>query len=428
MMKNSKLLTLLAIAAGFCAIFRAEASDSGMITIDALKNGASDYAAAEKIFATNDPNVVFHLVPLSEKEIGRAKGLPDWNRFSFALKQQAQEEYHYTLESAAEQAEKEKQKLEQVNTKVQKKEDKPDNITGKISFYVTSSRGGITFVFRQTGGRSIGTYEIILDPLEANRFGNQGIHLTFQRNSWYGSFLGWKYQESASFRPESSLREDGSIITKVTITWDSIYRITGAMLMNVGRTAQWKVGVFRWAKDVSLTLKGIPFAANGTYLMIPPFRQNEVAETKAGMLTGAVTGFYAEDPKKGNPTKSRFGYMKGQRDSLPFWKERFHVIYRLGYPLSFSEYCLAYFPRRVAKVYVGDDEKTKENNLRSVEWQEYMAELGNYLKAHAKDYGMVDAFFLYYYEKFAFIDPNFDALQLEAIRDRTFSDKFLNEE
>lgn len=123
------------------------------IVINAKKNLPTDYAGAEKIFKTGDPSIVFKLTPLTQEQLARAYRLPDTNRKAIGRTAAAPVEYHYTLDSAAKQAEIEvKKALEDSLSGGVKKETKEETKNlGTSSFYVSvSAGGGITVMFLNT--------------------------------------------------------------------------------------------------------------------------------------------------------------------------------------------------------------------------------------------------------------------------------------
>lgn len=420
--KIAVLAALLTVTAGISA------QDQAPIMIRA-KGTTVDFNQAEKLFKENDPNLIYPLTKLTKEQLSKVPSLTDSNRFQGAQKAEAKEEYRYTLDSAAEQAQKELAKLNEAEKGVAKKTENK-LAPGDAAFYVSASGGGITFVFRNST-RADATYEIILEPLASGRFGNQGIHLRFQQNNSHRNvqFLGWRYNPSEiRLRPDSQLMVGGAMISRVTISWADFYRLIGESPYCAGRSTQWKVGVYRWCNENSSSLRGLPYESANTYLILPMYRQKNVEDYKSGMFHRAITSFYYVDQKKGNATRTYLGYVVGQRNALAFYKERFRVIHRIGYPLTFSEYYFAILPRIVPKEIPGDEAKTKELNFRHLEWQEDMELLGNYLKARANDSMFQDAMLRYEYEKFADPQIEFEKLRMEAMRDRFFTEKFLEEE
>ena len=63
-----------------------------------------------------------------------------------------------------------------------------------------------------------------------------------------------------------------------------------------------------------------------------------------------------------------------------------------------------------------------------LEWQEDMELLGNFLKARSGDSMFQNAMMRYDYEKFSDPEGEFEKLRMEAVRDRFFTEKFLEEE
>ena len=420
-----KLILFTAVLSMTAAV---AAQDNAPIMIRA-KSTSTDFGKAKEFFEKNEPGLVYPLVKLTPEQLSKVPSLTDINRFSKARKTEKQEEYHYTLDSAAEQAQKELAKLNEAQT-VAKKEKATAVQPGNASFYVSAHGGGITFMFYNTT-RANATIEIILEPLSSGRFGNQGVHLRYRQNDSRSDvrILGWRYNTGGvRLRPDVQLMVGGAMISRLTISWGDFYNLIGESPYNAGRSTQWKLGVYRWADENSSTLRGLPYENADTYLILPMFTQKNVADYKRNMIHAAITKFYYVDQKKGNATRSYLDYVAGQRRALAFYKERFRVIHRIGYPLSFSEYYLAVLPRIVPKEIPDDETKTKELNFRYLEWQEDMELLGNFLKARSGDSMFQNAMMRYDYEKFSDPEGEFEKLRMEAVRDRFFTEKFLEEE
>ncbi len=430
----NKFFLAAALAAGGLTALAQDA-----VTVMAEPSGKTDPASAEKIFAAKSEAHVFPLTPLSKAQLDAVKKLPDANRFAGFTGKKEENEYRYTLESAAEQADREKEKIQAVGDE---QEAVASAEAGNAMFYAVVNTGGISFVFLNSNDQP-GRYEVMLTPAEAGRFGHQGLHFFLNQDGTY-ELAGWKYIAANRSRVNmdgktpwmqpgcqsaTSRTEKGGVITRITIPWGIVYRLTGEVPLRSERAAQWHISVFRWAETGSASLRGIPHENVNTFLSFPAFSQKQENGVKSGLLNQSVTSFYAVDRKTGTHYARHYlGYLQIQKNALPIYKERFQVKWRFGYPMTFAEYYLTGLPRQIAKESLGDAEKTAEENFRIMEWEEQMELRGNFLRKQAENQAILDELIRLEYERFAYPVLGFEELQQEAIRDRTFSDKFLEEE
>ncbi len=436
-MKRSVMKKVLLAAVLAAGGLTAQAQNT--VTVMTEPSGKTDPASAEKIFSAKNEKYVFPLTPLNKSQLDAVRKLPDVNRFAGFTGKKVEAEYRYTLESAAEQADREKEKMLEMGS-----EQKADASTeaGNAVFYAAVNTAGISFVFLNSNDQP-GRYEVMMNPLENGRFGHQGIHF-FLNQDGTAELAGWKYISAnrsqvnmngntpwmhPGIQTANSRTEKGGIITRITIPWGIVYRLTGEVPLRSERAAQWRLSVFRWAADGSASLSGIPHENVNTFLSFPAFTQKQENSVKSNMLDGSVIHFYAVDQKKGaHYARHYLGYLQQQKNALPIYKERFHVKWRYGYPMTFAEYYLTGLPRQIAKESLGDAEKTAEENFRIMEWEEQMELRGNFLRKQAANQAILDELIRLEYERFAYPVLGFEELQLEAIRDRTFSDKFMDEE
>ncbi len=436
MMKRSavKSLLLISLLAGFSAV---QAQQS--VSVLPEPSGKTDWAGAEKIFSEKDGKYVFTLTPLTPAQLDAVRRLPDMNRFKSFSAKKVESEYRYTLDSAAEQAEKETEKMLAHETDLKSS---ASGQAGTSMFYTVINPGGITFVFRNSSDQP-GRYEIMLTPQETGRFGTQGIHLTLTQDAVL-ELKGWQYISSDRTQANmngsrihmrniyplaSGKTDDGGILTRITIPWENIFRLTGDVPMRSERSALWNLSVFRWSENGSATLSGLPYENTGTCLVFPPFKPKQESGVKSGILNRAVSGFYGINTKLGTHYANHYlKYLLQQKNALPFYKERFYVKWRYGYPMTFAEYYLTGHPRRIAKEIPGDPEKTAEENSRIMEWEEGMVLRGNFIRTQAENQAIADELLRLEYERFAYPVLGFEELQQEAIGGRVFSDKFLEEE
>lgn len=438
--------TILAAGVAALALLPAvQAEESaGAIIVKTAPENAVGFDGAEKLFAEKTPDVVFQLQHLTPEQLTRVAQLPDTDRLSTFSEKKQKEEYHYTLDSAADQALKEEEDAGKEDTgdaaaaAAADTKDQP----GTTSFFTAVTRKGITFAFCSTTLQPA-RYEVILSPIEEGRFGGAGLHFWMDQNAVSAKLTGWRcikplrytlsiegnpIHPQITFRPETARTGEGYIMTKCTVPWGDIYQVLGEVPLKAGRSVQWKLSVFRWAKTGSATLRGIPHEGADTYMMFPVFTPKVAADIKGSVTGEAVSYFYFIDRKHGNLTRTYFDYMMNQTKSLPFWKERFKVIYRLGFPLSFSEFYLSKFPRKVPKEIIGDSEKTADQNFRLMEWEEEMQLRGNVLRTYGSSPALADELLRLETERFGFPLLGYEELQMEAMKDRVFTEKFLQEE
>ncbi len=435
-MKRSLIKYLLLAA----AVLPFAGAAQEMITVAAEPSGKVDPASAEKIFAEKNGAHVFSLKPLTDEQIRQVTVLPDANRLAMFTSKKVEDEYRYTLDSAAEQAEKETEKV-QAHHADQRMVDTAKG-AGEISFYAAVNTSGISFVFLNSNDQP-GRYEVIMNPLEPGRFGTQGIHF-FLNQDGTAEMTGWQYISAnrsqvnmtgntpwmhPGLQTTSTRTEAGGYLTRITIPWNIVYRVTGDVPFRSERAARWQLGVFRWAESGSASLAGIPHENRNTYLVFPAFSRKQENGVKSGMLDHSVGSFYSVNQKKGaHYTGEYFGYLRQQKNSLPFYEERFYVKWRYGFPMSFAEYYMTGMPRQIEKESLGDAEKTAEENFRMLEWEEQMELRGNFLRKQAENLAISDELIRLEYERFAYPVLGYEELQLEALRDRTFTEKFLEEE
>lgn len=403
------------------------------LTVNAVKNAKTDWDSAQKIFTENSPAVVFQLRDLSKKEVSRAFALPDTDRSQFGVvKSAVQDEYHYTLDSAAEQAAKEQEKDKEGDTE----EKAAPNVQtfGNSAFYVAASGGSLTFMFKNST-KSNGVYEIILEPMDQANFGRQGLHLLYHQGSGTIQSLNWVPRERGNprilYRSESCPTDDSGRITAIGVSWQAFYTLTGDIPVRQ-KSSVWKLGVYRWLNGEGQSLGGIPHESANTYLVLPPISAKDIDSIKRSALELAINGFFYVDQKKGNYTAGRLSYIISQRRQLAFWKERFGVIYRLGFPLTFSEYYMPGMKRIVPKDEIGLEadaaKKEDEPGWRIREFQENMELLGNFIKGNDGNSMLIDAMIRRDLGKFAYPETDLDMLRKEAISDRIFGPLFLEEE
>lgn len=440
-MKKNMLKSL--ILAGVCTLGAvAVAENAPIIVRTTINKNLYDLGAAEKRFKDGDPTIV-KLLPMTEEQLQITTTVSDANRLTWRVEKIKQDDYQYTLDTAADQAEKEEEKLQSGESEEEAKEQEEaaaepiidKGNAGDVSFYVLSSSNGLQFVFRSTSLENA-KYEIILKPTTPGRFSGNEVHFMFDQSShiWSTTRLGSSCMPLSSnpvacgFRPEHRKTADGAMITRITLLWDTVYRILGELPMVGGHPSVWEFSVFRWAKSGSSTLRSTPRDPDAqTYLFVPAISEAAIDELKADFARGAVDGFFRDDPKKGNPTKNYFGGVRGFTGDLHLWRDRVNLEPRIAYPFSSAEYHLGVMPRRVAKPDLNDPEKTAEQNFRIVEYMEEMTYYGKDLKDRAGFTALIDELTRLEAVNYVFPAIGYWSLQWEAMQNRTFSDQFLED-
>ena len=155
------LILVGALALGAAAF----AENAPVIVRTTINKNLYDLQTAEKRFKEGDPSIV-KLIPMTEEQLQITTRVPDANRLTWRAVKAQKVDYQYTLESAADQAEKEAEKEKEGGDAAEVKEETPDTAgdsgkAGDVSFYVLSSANGLSFVFRSTSLEN-GKYEIIL--------------------------------------------------------------------------------------------------------------------------------------------------------------------------------------------------------------------------------------------------------------------------
>lgn len=435
---NKNMLKSL-ILAGVCSLGAAAVAENAPIIVrTTINKNLYDLGAAEKRFKDGDPTIV-KMVPMTEEQLQITTTISDANRLTWRVAKIKQDDYQYTLDSAADQAEKEEEKLQsgENEEEAQKQEGAAEPIVdkgnaGDVSFYVLSSANGLSFVFRSTSLENA-KYEIILKPTTPGRYSGNEVHFMFDQSShiWSTSILGPSCMPLNSnpvangFRPEYRKTADGAMLTHISLNWGTVYRILGELPIVGGHPSIWEFSVFRWAKSGCSTLRSTPRDPDAqTYLFVPAISEAAIDELKADFARGAVDGFFRDDPKKGNPTKNYFGGVKGFTGDLHLWRDRVGLDPRIAYPFSSAEYYLGVMPRRVVKLDLNDPEKMKEQNFRITEYMEEMTYYGKDLKDRAGYTALIDELTRLDVENYVYPSIGYWSLQLEAIQERIFSNLF----
>ncbi len=427
------------IIAGTFALCTAAFADNCPIIVNTTSNKSYyDLSAAEKRFKAGDPSIV-KLVPMTAEQLQITSTVSDANRLTLEAVKAKKDDYKYTLESAADQAIKEAEK-DKKGAESKEEEDLPDTAgdsgkAGNVSFYVLSNANGLSFVFRSTSLEN-GKYEIILKPTTPGRFSGGEIHFMFEQSShiWSTTILGPSCLPlnsnpvACGFRPEHRRTADGAMLTHITLTWDTVYRILGELPMVGGHPSVWEFSVFRWAKSGCSTLQGTPRDPDAqTYLFVPALSESVIDSLKASFAQNGVNQFFHDDPKKGNPTKNYFNGVSGHTKDLQLWCDRLGIEPKIAYPLSLAEYYLGVMPRRIPKPDLSDPEKTKEQNFRITEYMEEMTYYGKDLKDRAGYTSLIDELTRLEVERYINPSAGYNELQWEAIQKRVFSDLFLED-
>ena len=415
------------------------AEDAPIIVRTTVNKNLYDLSTAEKRFKEGDPTIV-KLVPMTEEQLQITSTVSDANRLTWKAVKAQKDDYQYTLDSAADQAEKEEEKEKEGGDAAEKQEETPDTAgdagnAGDVSFYVLSSASGLNFVFRSTSLEN-GKYEIILKPTTAGRFPGSEVHFMFEQSShiWSTTLLGPSCMPLNSnpvangFRPEHRRTADGAMLTRISLSWETVYKILGELPMVGGHPSVWEFSVFRWAKSGCSTLRSTPRDPDAqTYLFVPALSDGAIDGLKAEYARDGVDKFFYDDPKKGNPTKNYFGGVRGYTGDLHLWRERVGIEPKIAYPLSLAEYYLGVMPRRVPKPDLSDPEKTKEMNFRITEYMEEMTYYGKDIKDRAGSTALIDE--MTRLDVGRYIDPaiGYWELQWEAIQRRVFSNLFLED-
>ena len=414
-------------------------NNAPLIVRTTVNKSLYDLSAAEKRFKEGDPSIV-KLVPMTEAELQITSTVADANRLTWKAMKARKDDYQYTLDSAAEQAEKEEEKEKEGGDAAEVQEETPDTAgdsgkAGDVSFYVLSSANGLNFVFRSTSLEN-GKYEIILKPTTPGRFSGGEVHFMFEQSShiWSTSILGSSCiplnsnPVACGFRPEHRRTADGAMLTRISLSWETVYKILGELPMVGGHPSVWEFSVFRWAKSGCSTLRSTPRDPDAqTYLFVPALSDGAIDGLKAEYARDSVDRFFHDDPKKGNPTKNYFNGVKGYTGDLHLWKERLGIEPKLAYPLSSAEYYLGIMPRRVPKPDLADPEKTKEMDFRITEYMEDMTYFGKDIKDRSGYTSLIDEMTRLDVERYADPSIGYWELQWEAIQKRTFSKLFLED-
>ncbi len=431
-MKN--LLKTLCFAAAAAVSFFFTAAAEEAIVIKPVQ-GADAGKSADALFQSGNP-AVMQLTKLTPREITAVKRLPDADRMELAKAQSAEDEYHYTLDSAAEQAQKEEEKAKLGGQRSGASDTDGSALDfGDCRFFTLVNTSGITICFEQSN-KQPSRYELILTPSESGRYGTQGVHLMFDSSNTGAKSLAWQNRETNLGRVVTNTPTvDGRQITRLFLSWNDFFNLTGDIILPVDRSMLWSIGIYRWADGEGSSVRGIPHDANANvYLMIPSFTEKQVLNVKSGIINGAVNGYYAVDHKTNISAVNAYCNMViGDYTSLPFWKERFGVIQRLGYPWNFSELYLAMqgrdFPDELPS---GTDKENKvagEYDGRLNEYREDINEYANTVRDWAKYAIFCDSVLTREYDIYGnWANYSMPLLRLIAIMNRTHSEKFLQEE
>lgn len=433
--KNSLLSLLIAVL--FCAgSLPATAGAEEFLTIRALR--ADRTPDADKIFNTAAPDTVFRLKKLSPAQYAEALRLPDVDRKRLAEKKRLRpEEYHYTLESAAAQSSKETEKAHKDasgGTEGAAETDGKEASPGDSSFFATVSPAGrIEFIFRHSN-RENGVYEVLLEPLRDGRSGRQILHFLADPATGRMTLLS-RHSNAPSrtgIRVHSRLTDRQERITTVAIPDGAILDLFGEVPFSGGLPSLWRIAVFRWAEGSGASLAGMPGAAPDSCLVIPSFTPKAVREWKIRALDSALKSFFTvQREAKASRMDQYLNGLIGNCKAFGFWKKMYRIPVRLGSAGWFSDMYLARLPRSSPEELSADLETTsgKEDGpgQRIREYQKDITELGVKIRKSFENPLLLDSAMRCFWERFRDWEYERDRLRLEAIRDRTFSKKFLED-
>lgn len=415
---NIRMLKTIFVA-GACALLPVAAEALEPIIVQTvINNSFYDLGAAEKRFNDGDPTIM-KLVPLTEEQLQQTANLSDTNRLFWRSRKATRPTYQYGLDLPSEQH-------------AAAEAGSATEPAGEVSFYVLSNVNTLSFVFRSTSKENA-KYEIILKPTQPGRFAGNEVHFMFEQSShiWSTTILSPSCLPlnsnpvACGFRPEHRRTKDGAVLTHISLSWDTVYKILGELPMVGNQPSLWEFSVFRWAKSGSSTLRGTPRDPDAaTYLMVQPISMEAISRIKGSYAQSAVDEFFRDDPKKGNPTQNYIGGIRARSGDLHLWLERLWIPPRIAFPGPMSEYFLAKMPRRVAKPVLGDDEKTKELNFRLVEWMEDMTYYGKEIKDRAYAVSLIDELSRLEIEGYVYPSIAYWQLRWEAIQRHFFSDDF----
>lgn len=425
---------LLAIPGAIC--FASEKSVPAQIVIHAVR-GKRDIDP-QKIFASGNPDSVAKLKKLSKEEYAKALRLSDLDRKNIAArKNKKSEEYHYTLESAFEQSRKEQERAmnDPDETTESRKRPEQNAAAGESSFFVSATPDGTLAFFFKHSTSHHGVYEIFLEPLQNGRFGRQNVHLLADAENNSITLLSRHYYSPDPSNPDIRFftrpfnihsypaGKQGRITTFI-IPDEFLLKLFGEIPFRGGISTVLKIAVFRWADGEGASLQGAPGSAGNTYLELPAISPKAEKDLKIKAMGKCSS----------NANQKHLNQICTDYKSLPFYKKVFHVTARLGFPGWFSDYYLVEKKRLLPKELPIDSDNAKQISDREDpgwrirEHQENMMELGRQIRDSFGNSLLLDAALRYDWEKFNHPISELNSLRLEAIRDRVFGKKFLDEE